>query len=196
MGTVPQQGGEWGPHKLRARTVTLGRAAWQRQGQRGWGVHGGAGEMELHRRGAALGLAGSWPAALPPRHPSSPGTAAASEPSTLSTSGFLMTSSHHTSKRSKAFLVGKRGPSAGTLRRRAVEAIPSLELGWGQALTHPKTACYNPAAPCSEPGAPSVMKSFTSGETRGGLHYKTLNCYFFAAESPIIKISGKKSYTL
>lgn len=67
--------------------------------------------MELfwgqHQRGAAFGVMGSWPAALPPHHPSSPGTAAASEPSTLRTSGFFMTSSHHTRKRRKAFLVGK-----------------------------------------------------------------------------------------
>lgn len=60
-----------------------------------------------HQWGSEPGAMATWPAALPLHHPSSPGAAAASEPSMLSRSGFPMAGSYCIGKRSKAFLVGK-----------------------------------------------------------------------------------------
>ena len=105
------QGGERGPHELGGRRPPCGEQPSRGRGSAAVRSVEALGETEQvcgqHQRGAAPGAMGSRPAALPPHHPSSPGAAAASEPSVSSISGFPMASSCHIGKRSNAFLVRK-----------------------------------------------------------------------------------------
>lgn len=57
-----------------------------------------------HQQGAVPGVMGSRPATLPPHRPSSPGTAAASEPFHVK---HIWLRHGHIGKRNKAFLLGK-----------------------------------------------------------------------------------------
>lgn len=78
-----------------------------------------------HQQGAVPGVMGSRPATLPPHRPSSPGTAAASEPSMSSTSGFAMATSGRGTKLSS----WERSIFCRNTWRRAAGPIPRPELG-------------------------------------------------------------------
>lgn len=72
--------------------------------------------------------------------------------------------------RSEGASDGKKTPQNWPVKGSRLSAHTPLPCSWGHALPHTKPAYYNPAAPCSKPGGPSVTKSFSSGEIRGGLH--------------------------
>lgn len=129
VGMVLRQGGERAPHELRGRQPPCGEQAGKGQRQSSCDVRGDAGEVEQvwgqHQRGAVPGVMGSWPATLPPHRPSSPGTAAASEPSMSSTSGFPMATSGRGTKLSS----WERSIFCRNTWRRAAGPIPRPELG-------------------------------------------------------------------